>query len=259
MTARTHISAALACATLVLAGGCVQIESSLSIEPNGSGRLHYVYGMSDQMLAQLDGMRSLARQLDDAQGKPSGVATNQDLATPSPFEESAVRKALKAYESYGIALESLKFTRRNDWKFVDVVVSFKNVAALSRAPFLGDTVFELTQPAEGACRLTQKYLNGAEPLDITDPEIQKNVMPILAGLKVTVAVTTPGRILESNAQKRAEQTVMWEVDIDRNPEVIRNYQRDGLYVAFEAKGLKIDAGAKDGGAAPGKIPVPSGK
>ena len=84
--------------------GCVQIDSALNVSPDGSGRLHLAYSMPAKESDRMQEIGTLSAQLDKAAGREGAAATDPDLENPFPFEESAVRRALKAALGRGVTI-----------------------------------------------------------------------------------------------------------------------------------------------------------
>lgn len=231
MTVRNGSWFAILCA-LPLAG-CVQLDSALNVSPDGSGRLHLVYSMSAKGSDRLQEIPALAAQLDKAAGREGAAAADPDLETPFPFEENAVRKALKAALDRGVAIESLKISKQRDTKSVDLTLAFKRLSDLAGGPLIADTEFTLTQGSDGNYRLTQRVFGQAEPVELMNADVEKNLAPLLRGMKITIAMTVPNRLRDANAARRVDRTLYWEVDFDRDPSTIRRYQRDGAFIVFE--------------------------
>ena len=221
--------------------GCVQIEEIVTVNADGSGRFHIIYGMAEQTLAQLDTMRQMARQMDEAQGRGSGVATNESLANPFPFDERTVRALLKPYEARGIAIENVKISSRNKWKYVDLNLTFSSLSALAEVKALREIELSYAKTEEGNHQFGERILGGAEPVDVYDPQTEKNLGSILGGLKISVTVNTPGRILTTNASRHMDRTAYWDVDFEKDPQVMRRFQQEGLALVFERTSAKGEA------------------
>jgi hypothetical protein len=220
---------------LALAGGCLQIDEMLTINRDGSGVYRLSYGMAESTLAQMEGVKKLTLEMDTVQGKKPPPDAKPDFTNPFLFDEQAIRNIIKPYEKSGIGLESVTVETREGWKYANVHLTFKRITDLELASQLGDIGLSLKRTADGNYILTQRVINGIESLDWSDPEIAA----VMAGFKVRVVVEVPGRIVGTNAMKRREHTVTWDINFDQEPRDMSRFQKEGMYVMFEGKGVDL--------------------
>ena len=219
--------------------GCIQIDQTLTVNPNGSGTYHIIYGMSEQSIAQMDAMQILAQQMDAASGKKEAATADPELLNPFLFEEEGIRKLFKKYEANGITLGTVKLDAHNNWKTADLNIRFRSLAELAKIDLLANSGFSLTRTKDGSYRMVLQAPTSDRSVSLSDPETEKSLSPMLAGFKMRAVVNTPGKLLDTNAYRRTTDSASWDVDYDSDPRQLARLQRDGMYVLFDGKGLNL--------------------
>jgi hypothetical protein len=234
---------------LVLATGCLKIDQTLTIRADGSGDFRIAYSMTEHALTEIAAMRQLAANLDQAAGKPAGEA-DKDLVNPFVFDEQAVRNLVAQYEKDGIRLKSLRTGTREGWRFVDLNVSFERLEALARTPLMHNKTFTLTRTKNNDYLLVQKMWTAGAAAELRGVDIEKDLTPILAGLGLATRINTPGAIVNANSPTWSRNTVSWDVEFEKNPQMFLKFAEDGMYVVFDGTGLNlsdINVGDSSGG------------
>jgi hypothetical protein len=207
---------------LGLAGGCLQIDLALDLQPDGAGTMRLVYAMKRQAIAQVGAMQTLARQLDSAGGK-TGVVEELDI--PVLFDEAAIRQKFKAAAANGIKLEAIELRSRNEWQFVDLKVGFKSLDQLAGMSFFRDCAMQLKKEP-GAYRLTLQGPNlgeGGPFPNMSDPATLRNLTPLLAGLDILIRVNTPTDVRQTNSGTSDSRRATWSFNFDKEPRILEMF------------------------------------
>ena len=62
---------------------------------------------------------------------------------------------------------------------------------------------------------------------------------LMEGFRAVIRVRTPGRILETNAPEKTDNSATWTFDLEKDPQALQKIQRLAPRIVFEGKGLKI--------------------
>ena len=217
--------------------GCIKVDQILTLEKDGSGTIDLTYRMSEESIAQ---WQDVARHMF---GSSEGGNTSSIM--PFDFSDADIRRDFKEYEREGVLLQSLKTETRNGWKIRRMVIGFRNLAALSKAGFLGGRNISLAKDSRGNYVLSQQAGRGgnlpAELAEFSDPSTDSIFSGMMEGFRAVIRVKTPGRILETNAPEKSEREAGWVFDLDRDSEALKKVQEASLRIVFDGKGLDIPA------------------
>lgn len=221
---------ATVCLLLALAA-CVQVEQTLSLNPDGSGTIDITYGMPEEGAAQMASF--LGSGLSSGEDGLDGAA----VASPFDFNDEDVRKDFREYEADGVVLESVKTETREGWRYRRMVIRFRDLAGLARTGFLSEHNVSLTRDAAGRYVFVQSAgSNGAaEDLPRADPALNA----WLKGFRAVLRLRTPSRILETNAPEHNDRQATWTFDVDHDPEALQKAQRTSMRAVFEGQGVSI--------------------
>ena len=241
-------AAVLGLCALVLAG-CFDIEQTLTLEKNMSGKAGYAMKFDmEPMVAFMAGMK---RQMEGKEGPPTAeeiAAVKQEMLASSksqtklPPKEEIAKKLPK-----GVTLLDAK-VQENGLKFgMDMLFGFDHVSKLKEinlkseepaeaqqaagsgpgggpgggptpmdSPFdglqfkdEGDT-FLVTSPAQNP---VAEQSEQAEQMQLS-PEEKKQVEALLGKLRVAFKITAPFQIVEHNAHRKEGNTLVWEYNLD---------------------------------------------
>jgi hypothetical protein len=231
-----------ACVLLVsapLVAGCFDIEQSLTLERNLSGKagftmkvdLEAMVGFAAQMKRSMEGKEGAPTEAELAEARKDMLA-NSKTSGPGDFEKE--KKELEATLPKGVTLldgsvkqDGLKMT-------VNLAFGFDHVSKLSaiKLPKTAgadpsepgnpvDTPFDgLTVTEEGTTILvTSKTQNPmADTKDLVppggDPAMANQIAGLFKGLRVAFKVTSPFAIVEQNAHRKEANTLIWEFDMN---------------------------------------------
>lgn len=237
MTIQTRWLVALS--TAVLLGGCVQVEQTLTLANDGSGTLDVRYGMSEQTVSQFEAMQRMAENMGQEDSDDS-------LEAPFDFDEDSVRRQFETEAPEGIELLSLSSESVDGWKFMNLRLSFTDLAALKETEFFSDGELSLTKNADGNYVLVQSTgAEGAMPPMPSEGEdamaaaMMQQMAGMFAGMRIATTVVAPSNIIESNATSTDGRSASWVFDVDEDPSVLAKMQQMNLRLVFDGKGVNI--------------------
>lgn len=232
------IRAAIIVLTLFTLSGCIDLQQTLTLTGNGSGKYELAYSISDESINNYKSMRELTGTLREHAGA-LGISTenSQDeshyldlLLNP---DEAVIRKAIESQASYGLKLEKLTLEVRDAVRFVRLVVAFKNINDLAKAPWFEEHGFSLIKQ-QGAWLFYRPPESGNNPIPaLTDKDEIQALTPVLHGFHVASTFRAPGRVLKSTGSAEPPFNVSWTFDFDRNVNALSALQNQQLQVLFE--------------------------
>ncbi|EIC23370.1 hypothetical protein [Thiorhodovibrio frisius] len=237
MNLKTRWLVALAVA-LVL-GGCVKVEQTLTLKKDGSGTLDMRYGMSEQTIAQMDAMQTMA----ESMGQEAEDAGSEN---PFDFDEAEVREQFEAEAPEGVELVSLNSESIDGWKYMNLKLTFDDLAALRETEFFSDGAMSLTKNADGNYVLVQS--TGAEDAmpptpsggsEVAEAAMLQQMAGMFAGMRIVTTVVAPSEVIESNATETDGRKASWVFDVDEDPTVLSKLQNMSLRMVFKGKGVDI--------------------
>jgi len=233
---------ALLAAAAVIGSGCLRVEQTLTLKPDGSGDIEVEYAVSERAISQLKAMRELKSRLAMAAGEQN----EEDAASAYAYRfllprEEEIRRECERYAELGIKLEKLRVQTRNAWRHVELKLSFERLDALARTEAFQHVGFTLARNREGHYVFYRQSHPDPrfDPPDLSNPAVQKMVSPILGGFRVLIRLRTPTRILKTNAPQRSTRSCLWVYDFARDPEAVANVQRQTLITVFDGTGVTL--------------------
>lgn len=238
-------AAALGLCALVLAG-CFDVEQTLTLEKNMSGKAGYA--MKFDMKPMVAFMAGMKRQMEGKEGPPTAaemaevekeMLASRKSQTTIPTKEEIAKKLPK-----GITLLDSKI-QEDGLKFgMNMLFGFDHVSKLQeidlkeakpeqaqegappgpggQGPDLVDSPFGGLQfKDEGDTFLVTSPTSNplAEQTEQADqmqlsPEEKKQVEDMLGQLRVAFKITAPFQVVEHNAHRKEGNTLVWEYDLD---------------------------------------------
>jgi hypothetical protein len=234
------------CAALLLGAGlltgCLRVDQTLTIKPDGSGTIELKYSVAERAVTQLKAMRKLQSQLARVAGKEDkdDEVTRYAYLFLMPREE-ALRRECERYADLGIEIEKLDVSTRGAWRNVNLKLVFKRIDALPKTPVFKYIGFSLVRNKYGqyVFHRVSEPDPAFNPPNLNDPAVLKSVSPILGGFRVSIRLNTPGRILKTNAPRRSSRACVWVYDFARDPMAVAEIQRGRLVTVFDGSGLDL--------------------
>lgn len=233
---------ALPLAGLLLAAGCVKIDSTLDVAADGSGVWRVVYGMPLHMIRQMEFSRGVSR---DIQGvTPAGGAVLVDRMQDIPylFEEDAIRRRFKMLSVQGIELEKIQTRSSGGWRHVDMTVKFSKLENLFRQPFLDGFGVVLSGAGTGSCKLAISLPEMGQAESLPNPEesaVSAKISPFMNGLRIVSRIGVPGEVRNSTSLTSDGRRATWEWDYDKDARALLRLVRDKMILVFDGSGSTL--------------------
>ncbi len=219
---------------IFLITGCVKVDQTLTLQPDGSGTLDLVYGMSEQTIAQMKAMTQ--SMMAESSSNSGSVAMDFD------YTEAEVRKDFESYKPYGVTLDSMSMEIRDGWKYRTLKIQFKTLDGLSKTPWLSDRLFSLSKNEQGnyvLLRAAGDGSTGLAPPPAADPNVEAMLAGMMKGFRAVIRVKTPTPIIESNAENSSGNTAEWIFDLENNAQALEKAQSLTMRTVFNGQGLSI--------------------
>jgi len=217
--------------------GCIKMEHDLRINADGSAVYRLDYAITEQAVTQFRAMFKLKNELAVAAGEPPpGPELEPILYVFLDPNEADIRTQMKPFESMGVSIRSIRQEPRVAWRHIELQLDIANLAALAGHPFFMKHGFDLRKNTDGQyvwSRAPHIDDVGAIPVSLSERDLEQ-ITPLLAGFKVVVKVTPPGRILSSTAFRTSAQTAFWEFDFNRQPLAVQMLLRQRFHIVFDA-------------------------
>lgn len=229
-------------ALAALGAGCLHLEPTLTLAPDGTGTLRLLYAMKEPMLGQVQSFHRLAEQLQQAEPGGGTNAPVRELQIPCVYDETVIRQQLKPYEARGIKIKALRCDTRQGWRHVDLVLQFDTLEHVMALPCFADCAVALKRVNGDDYRLTIQApdLSGDQPLpDLAEPKTSKTLGAILAGFSLAVRIRTPQEIVSTNANRNDGREAAWVFDFDKDPKALAELNKAVLQVVFQGTGLYL--------------------
>lgn len=222
----------------LLLAGCLKVEQTLTINKDGSGLLAMDYGMSQQTIDQMKAMQKMAQ--------AAGATNSEQDKAAFEFDEKEIMGKFKDMEKDGIKLVKLDSEVTNGWKYIHALISFTSLEKMQKAEFFDNNLLSLKKRADGNYELVQNSnaeYGTAEETGMNNQEMQdamlQQMAPMLKGMKIVLRVKVPGKVIETNANEKDDNSVAWIYDIDKDPKDLQRLQRASMRVVFEGQGVTL--------------------
>jgi len=233
------LAAVLGFAALV-STGCFDIEQTLSLERNLSGRAGF------RMKVDLEGMALIMAQMQRSMSGKEGAPTAAEIEAAKkemlkedkpmdPAEFAKGRKELEAKLPKGVTLVDATFEEKGLTMLMNFVFGFDHPSKLAQITFPDDKsgggppgqggspvdspFGGLKVTDEGATILVTSppqnpmadAMKDAPPT--ADPEMKKMIEGMFKDLRVAFKITSPLAIVEQNAHRKEGNTLIWEYTV----------------------------------------------
>ena len=227
-----RICLALLLAAACLSSGCLVEKHNLVIKEDGSATLRVHYGMTRPVVKQLVNAETVHASL------ASSDESMEPFVNPYRFDQAYIEKALAPYTEKGITVTGIRLEQKSGWEYATIDLDLNTVSsleALASCELFANHRYSLAKRDDGDYLLTHRFTRdqAAGTLDLEDPDTMENVRPLLSGLRVTIEITLPEYIKESNAHTKGVRTGEWDYDFDRNAASINRIQKDKRQLLFQ--------------------------
>lgn len=220
--------------------GCVKIDTTLSLDRDGSGSMRAIYGMPTYIIKQAELMRQLSASLDVAAGKTNVISPALDI--PFLYDEAILKAKFEGMAKDGIKLEAINLHEQGGWNYVDFTLKFKTLESLFKQSLFNDIGVSLKHLDDASCKLTINLPhvgNAAEIASVVSQENINKLTPFLNGLRVASHLTLPGDLRNSNSQISSGRHATWEWDFDKDSQALARLARDKMIVVFDVAEVRI--------------------
>ena len=223
------------CALLVAAAcGCIKFEQAITLNKDGSGEAKVTYAMTQSTIDQFKAMEDAAKNMAE-----KGEGSVSSSGSPFEFDKAKLEEKYKSYKDLGINLKSAFTEETAGWKYMIVVLDFKDVSKLKDTEIFKDSKISITKDAAGNYVISAPM--GSDKLGQTpeNEEQMKAMLPMFKGLRMALTFNTPTDIIETTAQTKSARSATWIYDLDTDPNALIQMNKDQVKVVFDGKGCTI--------------------
>lgn len=221
----------------VLGSGCLKLDETFTIRPDGSATVELVYAISEPAVSQMKAILKVRDQMATLSGEPSISPDDRMELFLNPVEDS-MRREIKKYERQGVSIERLKVETRDNWRHVQMKVACKSLTDLAKTDLFAQYGFSLSRDSDGNYTIfrDRESRNADSSAGMVDPATLKLMTPVLEGFSAIFRINTPGRILQANAHTKSIRSVSWEFSFDKDPNAVVALQDQQFKIVFEGRG-----------------------
>lgn len=216
-------------AAVLALSGCIKMDQDITLNKDGSGNVKFMYGMSEQTINQMKAMAQM--------GGEEGVEVDSD--SPFEFDEQKVKKEFEDLKDRGITLKSVKTETKDGWQYMHIDFDFQDVSKLGESEVMGDSPVTIAKNADGNYVITSKMGGDEMGMGEGNEEQMKQMLPMLAGMRMALKVTTPTKIISTTAPIKTDNSAQWVFDADADPNSILKMGQTKMEIVFEGAGVTI--------------------
>jgi hypothetical protein len=227
---------------LLVFSGCIKIDSTIDIAPDGGGSWRLMYAMPTHVIRQIEVTSDMAKELDRAGKGGTMRAVSRVADLPYLFNEAAIKERFKLLESQGIILGKVQTRSHGGWSYVDLSIKFTRLETLLSQPFLAECGFALSNTGSGTCKLVVSMPDMGTPDELPnldDPSVSERVRPFMNGLRVVSRIGVPGEIRNSNSSSSDSRRATWEWDFDKDNRALARLSQAKMIIVFDARDLRL--------------------
>ncbi len=224
-------------AVLLAFTGCIKIDSTLDIAPDGGGTWRLVYALPTHMIRQIESTSSMVKELDRSGKGGAASSVNRVADLPYLFDETVIKDRFKLLESQGIVLGKVRTRMQGGWTYVDLSIKFTRLETLLSQPFLAECGFALSTTGSGTLKLVVTLPDMGAPAELPnldDPEVSERVRPFMNGFRVVSRIGVPGEIRNSNSSSSDSRRATWEWDFDKDNRALAGLSQAKMILVFDA-------------------------
>ncbi len=204
--------------------GCVRVEQTITMKPDGSGSFVVTYGMSEQTVRQMEAMQAM-------------TPAEEREGNLFEFNEQELREQLKAFEEHGLKVRDISSELKDGWRYMKVALDYASMSALAKTDFFKDSNMKLTREGDRyTLEMKGAEADGAEDMN---PEMLAQMAPMFAGMRIALHINAPGRIVEHNATEVTGQKASWVFDVDQDPTAVAKMQKMHIRLVFEGADIEL--------------------
>lgn len=213
--------------------GCIKFDQTITLNKDGSGEAKVVYAMTQQTIDQFKAMEEAGKKM--AEGGEGSVSSE----SPFEFDKAKLEEQFKKYQDLGVTLKSAETTDKDGWKYMTLVMEFKDVSKLKDTEIFKDSKISIVKDAAGnyvisAPMGSEKLGQGAE-----NEEQMKAMLPMFKGMRIALTLNTPTDIIETTSKVKSARSASWVYDLDADPNALLTMNKDEVKVVFDGKGVTI--------------------
>ncbi len=242
------------CLLSVCTTGCFDIEQTLTLERNLSGKAGFA--MKVNMEPMVGFMAGMMKAMEGEEGAPTAeelAAARKELLQSSStvsvddFEDG--KQELRSKLPAGVTLLDAKFQQDDLKMAVDFAFGFDTISKLKQITLpesgdqgggpgnpLQDPFKDLNVVDEGATILITgpvvDPMSGAKDSLPPDPKILEQIGDVMAGLRVAFKITAPFDVVETTAHRREGTTLIWEFDMTSMQKLTPEQLAKGISVRY---------------------------
>jgi hypothetical protein len=254
MTRRVAVLALTA--ACVWATGCIDVEQTLTLERNMSGRAGFAMKFNLEPLVTF--MAQMTREMEGKTGPPTAEEIEKVKAE---FQKDTVREGRDNFDSErkdfesklpnGVKLLDASFQEEGLKIGANFMFGFENFSQLSQISFpkkaaegpggppgnpIENPFEDLKLVDEGATILitgpVENPMSDEQEKMPPDPELRKQVEALMTGLRVAFKITSPLTVVESTAHRREGNTLVWEYDLKSIEKLTPEQLKQGIRVRY---------------------------
>ncbi len=214
--------------SLAVLFGCVKMEQEITLNADGSGSVNFMYAMGEQMIAQMEAMKEMAKDMEGMEVEDTGFE----------FDEAKVREGFEKYQELGITLNNVKTDTRDGWRYVHLDFDFQDISRLREVEGFGEINLRIRKNEDGDYVISYAAGDDHDMMD-TDPDMMAMMLPMLKGMRVATRINTPTDIISTTAPIRTARSAAFVIDVDEDPDSVKQLQRMKFEVVFSGEGVEI--------------------
>jgi len=239
-TQRVYCSGVTALLTLLglAVTGCIEVDQTLTLEPDGSGSLAVSYAVSEQTMRRIEGIHAASERI--ASDRKLSLERNPWMMLV--FDPEALNQRLKQYANKGIYLDRFNASTANAQQNVSFKVSFDSIAEVASADFFASYGFSLIAGERNRMTLiTGPWVSNrvTRITDLESPEALTLLRPLIGNFRFALTIRPPGRVLDTNAHRSTPVNAQWNYDASETPGAFFDFQETPIRLVFDGSRSKI--------------------
>ncbi len=232
---------AFAVLVLVYCAGCVSIDQTLTLKADGSADVELRYELSNALRDKFTRVFDLADDLAAASGKDPMSPAERRAAFPYIADEKELKKMFTAYKELGVRVSTLEVNRIGNRDKVTLEYTVPDLRVLAKTAFFAQQSFSVNRTRDGDYEF--KLSLGSRSVDalpdLSDPNVQDILRPMLEGFRVVSTIKTPGKIIYTSSPRATARMAVWSYDFSQDLNALANLQRRVQRLTIAGRGLNM--------------------